>query len=929
MAITLPIVVYGGGGIFTEYFNAIAATLGDNAFSIIIKIAILLAGVTAIVSMITKRDFLQCVKWFSAFYIVFYVLFLPQISLQIIDRTDEGHSYHVDNVPLGLGILASFTTTIGDSLTRLTDKIFSLPDDLRYSKTGMMMASKLVMAASKFQITDPELSENMQNFVSQCVFYDLLLNKYSIKDLFETKDVWSFVSSNTSPARAFLYNHQVTVCTAGASKINTDLQKSIDEIATRYGSRIFPGAANASMAKTELLKYLPISYGYLTNLSDTAAKLIQQNVIVNAIQNSALRFGATVNAPAALESYAYTRAEEQQRFTQQTLGELASYWLPIMKNAFECIMYGSFIFIVLLAVFPFGLTVLKNYAYTLVWIQAWAPLYAVIHMICSFYAKSHSVAVASTGITLQNLSGLIQVNQDMASLAGYLTLSVPFLAGGLVRGMAGTMTHLAQYIGGVTQSAGTSASAETVSGNFSLGNTSFNTHHALNTSANHFDTGGRVSSGMSYQLPGGESMTVMPDGTAVMDRRGAISSLGVELHLADSIRSSAMQQAEQSYNAGLSNSEAYSKASSAALRGISELSNHVGSSKSSGNTWAYSTNSNVTNAMHNVKELTHKFAEDHRISFGEAANVLSSVYGQIQGNISGSFGAKGDLGASGEANMSLGISGSREAQHSQSIGKEHLYSEAYDFVKNTSYAQNIETAIRATHDQTLHSSSDNGSRLINNIGSSWDEAQTRRQEAVSSFHQAESYRNIASMSRENAINVDVNAGQEFYEYLSSQPGTNGHGHMGSSGAAAILRDPVLAKHYADQFASQYTHNMVTNWNGGMAHSVQEVNDKYHANNQSIPTGEATMNYNQNNQLRIAEASRYSNLGEKNFISDSLQKKVEDKIINEKAVIHNSSSLLINSGQIQVNKVNNEKAKERYGSLIKDVIHGVDNKKIGG
>jgi len=208
MGHTLEIIVYGSGGIFAEYFNAIVAAIGSDTFKTLLRMTVLLAGTTAIFSAITRRDFLVCVRWFATYYLVFYIIFIPKVDVEVIDRTAGNRGYHVSNVPLGLGILAHLTTTVGDALTQLTDKIFSMPDDLRYSKTGMVMASKIVLASRQFQITDSVLSENMRQFVTHCVFWDVLLNRYTLDDLAAAPKVWDFIKEHASPARSCLYNNE-------------------------------------------------------------------------------------------------------------------------------------------------------------------------------------------------------------------------------------------------------------------------------------------------------------------------------------------------------------------------------------------------------------------------------------------------------------------------------------------------------------------------------------------------------------------------------------------------------------------------------------------------------------------------------------------------------------------------------------------------
>jgi conjugal transfer mating pair stabilization protein TraG len=384
----LSIVAYGNGDILREMFNAIAASMGDSSYKTLIHLTLALAGSWMILQMVAKRSLMVSVHWIGLYFLAFYVLFLPKATIHIIDRVEQSKVYTVDNVPLGLAILASYTTIIGDSLTQEIEKNFSMPDDLHYSQTGMVMASQLVTAASTFQITDPVFQENMQDFINQCVFYDLLLNKYSAQDLLTTPNIWQFVTQNASPARAFLYNHTVTTCQEGVTALNQDWQTAIDAAGDRYGARLFP---NSHSAKSQLLKYLPISYSYLTNLSDGASSLIQQNMMANAIQNGVLGWSARSNAPAALSSYAFNKAQQQTRIGNRTVGDLAAYWLPLMKNLFEGILYGSFIFIFLLVLFPFGGMVLRNYLYSLIWLQMWAPLYAIINLYVGFYAQYRSV----------------------------------------------------------------------------------------------------------------------------------------------------------------------------------------------------------------------------------------------------------------------------------------------------------------------------------------------------------------------------------------------------------------------------------------------------------------------------------------------------------------------------------------------------------
>ncbi len=381
MAQEIAVITYGNGDILRELFNAIAAAMGDSTFRTLIHLSILLAGTWAIGKLMFKRDLMVGVGWIALYFMAFYVLFLPKATVNIIDRVQQGKVYAVDNVPLGLAWLANITTAIGDGLTQLMEQNFSLPDDLRYGQTGMVMASNLVTAASTFQVTDPDFEKNLQGFIHQCVFYDLLLHKYSSQELFTAPHIWQFVTEHASPARAFLYNQTVVTCRDGVASLNQDWQTAITQAEGRYAARLFP---EETEAKTQLLKYLPLSYSFLTDLSENASDLMQQNMMANAIQSGLLNWSAQTNAPAALEGYAFNKAQQQNRISNRTMGDMAAYWLPLLKNIFEGILYGSFVFIFLLILFPFGLTVLRQYAYSLLWLQLWAPSLCHHQFVCEF-----------------------------------------------------------------------------------------------------------------------------------------------------------------------------------------------------------------------------------------------------------------------------------------------------------------------------------------------------------------------------------------------------------------------------------------------------------------------------------------------------------------------------------------------------------------
>jgi conjugal transfer mating pair stabilization protein TraG len=825
MAHILPVVVYGNGDLYREMFNAVAATCGDSVFGILFKLSLVLGGTWAIIHFSVQRSMNPLLRYLGLYYLAFFILLQPTATVQIIDRVNQDHAYSVANVPLGLAAAANLTTVIGDSLTRLMEKNFSLPDDLRYGHTGMVMASRLVTASTQFQVTDPTFSQSLQSFVHQCVFYDLFLHKYSWNELANTNDLWRLVSEQASPARTFVYaksggdakgQTEIVTCKDGASLLSQDWKQALSEAEAKNGSRLLP---DNPKAKTQLLSLLGTSYGFLTKTSQDAAALMQQNMVANALQTGVLQMGAATNAPAALEMTAFTKAQQQKRLTNTTVFDMAAYWLPLMKNVCEAMLLGAFVLVILMILMPSGLTILKYYFLTLFWFQCWAPLYAILNLFMNFYAHVRCAGIMGSqpALTLADQAGLAQVNADVAGLAGYLTLSVPLLAFGLMKGMLSVFSQATQYMSGVTQSAGSSGAVDAVTGNTSLGNMHYDTQSSFNTSANHFDGNARVTEGMmTEQLPGGSSLSMTPEGSMVMNNQAAMSSLGTSVNLAHAIREMASQQADNAYSSATTHAQAYSDSVSSGLRELVELGHHTSTHDMSAHGSSMTVSGGTSAALQNVQQLTERFASDHYVSTATATKYLGAAYASAKGGVS--------IPVIGSAQVGVRA----EADHSHSHENRELTAAAHDFVQNTHYADNVDVAVRGVQEHQYRASTEAGERLSENVGSSFDKAEQARHEMVANLQQSESYREAASFSEENATSINSNANQAFLNWVETHAGMS-QGQI----ETMMVNDPqaaqALAKRFTENEAEQYLHA----FEGHQASSQQSINADFAHESQTL------------------------------------------------------------------------------------------------
>lgn len=801
MAMTLSVFTIGGGDLILQVFNAVASVFNNRAgIGAITSLGIMFGGVFSLFEFSKSRDFKVLMKWASMYVLVTSLILYPKATVVIEDRTGiDIKPRIVDNVPLSLAIFASFTSRIGIGLTEMVETVFHLPDDMAYNKTGMLMGSKLVVAAKNFQIIDPEFNQTINEFMQQCVFYDLLLKKYTVRELIHSENPWEFIKTHTSQARAFPLNGQITVCNVGASKLDKEWKQIISQAATVYGGQIL--GKNANVASL-LYSHLSEGYQFLTNVSMQGEDILKTNLLANSLSNALSHYSANANAPAALQAYEDTKAELQSRSTMDQTGRQAAIWMQYFKNIIEAVFYSSFIFIYFLSYFPFGAAIVRNYLCGLFTLQALAPMYAIINFAATFLAQNRSMSFitsdSSNGcLSIANIAGITQANADAMAVAGYLMWPVT-LGGALMlfRGLPSAVQSMGQLMGGVVQHAGSHVVAETVGGNISTGNANFGNHSMNNTNANHWDSNVRYAAGSaSFQTGTGSTITHTAGGNEVLDNRGGLSNLPVSIHVAESTRMVASQQAQSSLTAAFNKSHAAGEQYSAGLRQIDDYAHHQSHAASSGTSYSQSDSAGFNQSAHEVSQLVNSFAKEHHVSHEKAAQVLGQVYADAK------VGLK-FLGTGG----GVGTHDSVSASGRSAFGG--LYSDAHRFAQDHNFAETVDSAKRAVKESHFRDSSDQGDRLAQSFASSFDKGDNYRIEASNQLSRSENYSHLASTSSENAASINANYSQEFYEWMRHQPAPSsqyGQGTWSKSGIDNLgVNEPAELQRYADRFVEEKT-----------------------------------------------------------------------------------------------------------------------------
>lgn len=473
-------------------FNAISAVVGSQDYLSAIGLVAFVGFVVAFVAYVFAPERLIGWKWLGTVVFVYSILFLPRDSVQIIDRTSTNPPQVIGNVPLGVAVFGGITSQIGYVLTNLFETAFqtlpgpgSLPAELSYQRNGIMFGARLVKYTRNLTFLSPQFRTDLIAYIDNCVKYDLLDGTIDPQLFSQSDDVWSLMG-NTNPARLTPIttapgNSTVVPCNTAYPILNAEATAQAGLMQSRLGQQLNP-TLTAAAASAAIGTQLEAAYAKnaLATAGRNAAQLILQNAMINAINDTSGIVGQRTSDPASLLlSMGRAQAVAQTNASWMNFGKVAEDALPLIRNTIEAIVYALFPIMLLVLFLTSGaqtIMALKSYAMTLMWVQLWPPVYAILNYMASLAAADKLAAAANVGggataMSLSTASSVYSTAISAEAVVGYLVMSVPAIAWAALKGMhsigqaAFTGTSSLQS----TVGAATSGAA---SGNMSLGNIS-------------------------------------------------------------------------------------------------------------------------------------------------------------------------------------------------------------------------------------------------------------------------------------------------------------------------------------------------------------------------------------------------------------------------------------------------------------------------
>lgn len=806
-----------GGEWFRDSLNAVAAFTQSDTGHSLMHIATVLSVVTCAIAWIRTHDIFTLLKWVTVFTAVTILIGVTR-PVQIIDATSPHEVYQVDNVPLGLVLPASVITSVGHGLVAGYELFMHQPDALAYSQTGMLFGATLVGSSTDYQSTSAEQTDLFADYVQNCVVGDMLLNKkYSMNDLMNSEDPYTLIFSKPSPLRG-MFNETGDFMTCQESAVTLQKMMSADVSTggttwTHYVRRYLGNKPERAALYSQLMGD---SYQYFYGAGKSASEIMRHNVTLNALRHGFAGYAARNGDTASLVNLSAESSFAKMRMSQATSASIATRTLPIMQTVLTGVLIGLFPLMIAMAMIStLSFEVIKGYVFTLAYLQSWPVLFAILNNGMNVMLKSDTSGIP---VTLSNLSERQQMFSDIGTTAGWLALSIPFLAFYLVKGLGNGVSQAGSYLGSAMQSSASQSSSQTVDGNWS-----FNNMQTDNVQGNKWDTNSSHATGqITNQTGTGALITQTGDGGTVYNTTGAMSKLPMEVNFGKAESSAAQRSARESLAESQSHLSGYNHSVNSAFNQVKQFASQSGNSSTMTQGADTSQARQITEGSSIMASQAKSYAERNHISENQAfselheqAERLQKGYGiggsigfdssrQVAGKMAGfatGVAVKGDLHGSIDKTKTDGDS--HNTQKSSSSATDKSEDKTNQEVLNFKKGMDMVTSAR-TSESGSHADNSSNSKL-EQLSATLTEADSQYQQYTDSMTRSHEYSQIASQSETMSAQTQSNYAQEFVGYVQAQAPERADAILTNTASPEIRAD---REQLAEQFMKDKVHSRV-------------------------------------------------------------------------------------------------------------------------
>ena len=879
----LDIWVTSSGGMITMGLNAVATVMENGGWKSTIWVAEMLGIAFCVMTYLRTHSLGAMFGWGMTFVLVTALLLTPKVTVVVNDLTAPDTIGRVDNVPAGLALPLNLVTGVAYTLTTTYEDIFHFPDERAYTKTGMLFASKLMQDSFTIDSRNPVLAYNMGEYAKNCVVPDIMLNhKYSMQDVMESEDVQAQIFSNPSPLRAIYWRDATgttfMVCRDAAPRLKTLLTAEANNTGSTFMAHAVSMLPGNNAPQTVYAEQLAGSYEYFLGSSKSAQAIMMQNIAVAGLRRGLNSYVKGMNDTASMVDIASEQSLMKLRLAHAVSYTIATEVLPQLHTVLLLFCICIFpVMVLALYVREIAWSVIKSYLNFMGSLMLWPVMFAIFNFAVNYSTQN---SFHATGPTLSNMNRLMETSTTTAGIAGWLMLSIPFLAFRLFTGLGQGFASLSSSLGSALSSASAADSGAVASGNMSVGNVQMDNINGHKTDLNRAYREGMT----TMQLGNGAMRTMTQDGQTVYDASGATSRLPVDLHLDRNLASAAQRSVRDSMAQTEMAAQGYNHSVQETGSQLKQFHEQFGNSDSK--TLSASTGMSITDAerVNKMQNVAQDYATRNHISLNEAYSELEDksrnlqlnegVRGQVGIDSSKALWGKAGqwvTGASAKGDLHAGVEGTERTGSSSSTtqggqnGKDNSQTisarESQDFSQGMDVLRNYSTTYNGQHVDN------NASGLMNQISSGITTSDSKYAQYTASQSHTHELQKMASETETLSAGARDNYTQQFVEWAQRRAPGNAETILTNTSDEGVQkqRDGLVQEFFAEKLQGRIDGDYARNSGStgeGMGSPANtagaQFGGAYNSANQSIEAGVARNNIRTNVGSEVASQQNVVN-----------------------------------------------------------------------
>jgi conjugal transfer mating pair stabilization protein TraG len=866
MSSTFEIYTLGTGYFLEKVFNAIRVVMSGNAFVSLLKLGVIIGLLIKIVSSVFTFQVKSMILWFFQVTAITGVLLVPTADVWIVDELPDKYSMtgaarHVEKVPFGLAAMASVTSQAGHWLGQQFEGAFSttFPNET-YQKTGVLFGAKIIEDTMNLRSYDANLTSAFNTFYNSCLLPDLQMgllraNGFTYQDIGETQDLIGFLATRSSKARQMVYdkifekfntkNHKVAngyiSCYTAANilkdKIDREAEISMPYLAKGFFAQFFPDDKSSNQ-EAVFRSTFKDSYAMFLGGGQDEKNLLMQNISINALNDS------------VGNAYSKSVIKKTTDVYFSSMASLASKFILNIKAAFEIMIYALFPIAVMLMLAPGGAAILKNYFLSLIYLQLWIPIYAILFTV--FSEQYAALGTITEGLTYSSQGQIRSINQEISALSGYMIMFTPLIAGlALKMGMSG-LGSIASSMMYAPQQEAARVARETVQGNYTMGTTSLDNHSYNNENANKHDTNYTDFAGeRSWNAEHGSTVSKLRDGSEKIDMSRGVSNAGglVNIDWSNQIGS------KMSSNINNAKSD------------VERASSDYVKSTSSGLSQALGYNESFSRGNSKYDGFENSLSSDERKSFDDSRSIIDKMskdYGvSTDDSLRLAIGAKAGIGF--DALIANG-----QFETSVNAGKTGNLREAYSHITSGDnmkrYSESVGKVQNAVNNMGVRGQTGENQEFVDSMRNDFVTSESTNHSLQNAQERATTYSKQQATYKESGERINHNLTPSFVNWLKDTKGTTGAENIMNNG------DPAVIQQYTGRFLNE----------GGLDRAMVGGNtgNSGYTSSDNIMNNKVERSINQGVDASYIKGEHGSNVevvsGKNNNNTDDLNKKIAAK-----------------------------------------------------